>query len=170
MPDNELRDVLNASFKDIKVGIHIYQLQDLNDDRSLRIVYANEHSEMLIGQKIEEMVGKTIDECFPSIRSQGAPEKYAIVARGGEAIRFEDISYEDKHIEGAFAINAYPLPHTCVCVMFENITDRVKAEADIHKRNDELTALNATMINRELKMIELKDEIKKLKLQLTQKA
>ncbi|MDB5175562.1 MAG: multi-sensor signal transduction histidine kinase [Candidatus Saccharibacteria bacterium] len=166
MTDNELRDVLNASFKDLKVGIHIYQLQDISDDKSLRIVYANEHSQTLIGQKIDEMVGKTIDECFPSIRSKGVPEKYALVALGGDAIELEDVSYEDSHIQGALAINAYSLPHTCVCVMFANITARAQTQDDIKKRNDELTALNEIMVNRELKMIELKDQINKLKMQL----
>jgi predicted RNase H-like nuclease len=166
MNSKDLQEVLSSAFENIKVGVHIYHLENRKDDKSLRMVYANKYSEALIGQKVSSMVGKTIDECFPGIRKKGLPQKYREVVVSGKSISFQDINYKDQHINGAFSIEAYPVAHDCMVAMFDNITARVQAEADLNTRNEELSELNSIMVNRELKMVELKDQIASLKAEL----
>lgn len=166
MKETELDEVLLSAFKYIKVGVHIYHLEKPGDDRSLRMVYANEYSEALIGQKVKDMVGKTIDECFPTIREKDVPQKYLKVVTEGQDLELEDISYKDEQINGAFSIKAYRLPYDCVGVMFDNITSRIVAENDLKQKNNDYAAINAVMLGRETKMIELKNRIKELESKL----
>ena len=44
--------------KNIQVGIYIYHLENIDDDRSLRMVAANPASERLTGVKEYDVVGK----------------------------------------------------------------------------------------------------------------
>jgi len=56
--------------------------------------------------------------------------------RTGEPMEIESLYYgDDRVIEGAFSVKAFPLPNNCVGVTFENITKRKKAEDEIKHLN-----------------------------------
>lgn len=119
-------------FNNIQLGIYIYHLEDINDDRSLRLVSANPATEILTGVLVKDVIGKTLDENFPGLREKGIPKMYANVVRKQKAIEIEDLYYKDKRvIEGAFSVKAFPLPNNHVGVSFENITDRKRAENEL---------------------------------------
>jgi SMC interacting uncharacterized protein involved in chromosome segregation len=46
--------------------------------------------------------------------------------------------------------------------IFEDITSRKKAEKEIEEKMEEIQKMNDVMIGRELKMVELKEELEKL--------
>jgi PAS domain-containing protein len=54
-----------------------------------------------------------------------------------------------------------------IVLMFEDITNRVKAEEDIIKRIEELEAIHDSTVNRELKMKQMEEEIEDLKRKLS---
>src|SRR4030042_2778817 len=119
-------------FNNIQSGIYIYELEDLNDDSTLRMIAANPASEKLTGVMADELVGKTLDECFPGLRSKGIPQKYAEVIRTKNSYEIEDIHYSDERVAaGIFAVKAFPLPKNRVGVTFENITEKKKAEEEL---------------------------------------
>lgn len=113
----------------IPVGLYLYHLADLSDDRTLRMVYANPAAKSLTGLGPEEVVGRTLDENFPGLRSQGVPQRYAEVVRTQTPIIFDDFVYsDDRVILASFSVNAFPLPGNMVGIAFENITGRKQAE------------------------------------------
>ncbi|MBN2213418.1 MAG: PAS domain S-box protein [Bacteroidales bacterium] len=119
-------------FNNIQSGIHIYELEDLNDDSTLRMIAANPATEKLTGVPVNKVIGKTLDENFPGLRSKGVPQKYAEVVRTGNSYEIEDIRYSDERVvAGAFSVKAFPLPKNRVGVSFENITEKKKAEEEL---------------------------------------
>ena len=129
-------------FESIQTGIHIYELEDPDDDRSLRMIAANPATEKLTGIPVGEIIGKTLDENFPGLREKGIPQKYFQVIKTKIPVEINDIHYSDERImEGAFAVKAFPLPKNKVGVSFENITDRLKAEEDLVDTNKYLHAI-----------------------------
>ncbi|MEZ5198814.1 MAG: PAS domain-containing protein [Bacteroidales bacterium] len=85
-------------FNNIQTGTYIYHLEDINDDRTLRLVLANPTSEKLTHAPVKDIVGKTIDEIFPGLRELGIPEAYANVIRTGEPYEIDEIVYEDDRV------------------------------------------------------------------------
>jgi len=117
--------------RNIQVGMHLYHLENINDDRTLRMIAANAASEKLTGVAVADVVGRTLDENFPGLREKGIPQAYAEVVRSGMPFEMEDLYYGDSRvIENAFSIKAFPLPDDCVGVSFENITDRKRKEQE----------------------------------------
>ena len=68
-------------FNNIQLGIYIYHLEDINDDRTLKMVAANPITQKLTGVPVKDIIGKTLDENFPGLREKGIPQKYAEVIR-----------------------------------------------------------------------------------------
>ena len=131
--ETELRKVQLIT-DNIPVGLHLYRLEDISDDRTLRMVYANPAVKALTGLGPEDVVGKTLDENFPYLRAQGIPQRYAKVVRTQTPITFDDIVYgDDRVVLASFSVNAFPLPGNMVGISFENITERKRAETELRK-------------------------------------
>jgi len=115
--------------RNMPVGLYVYHLEDLNDDRTLRLIAANPAAAQFTGAAVESLGGKTLDENFPGLRAQGIPQRYAEVVRAGRAVELEDVAYGDGRVgHGVFSVKAFPLPNQCMGVAFENITARKQAE------------------------------------------
>lgn len=82
-------------------------------------------------------------------------------------IRFEDLPLETKSgkkIDVEFVANVYAMDGTRVIQCnIRDITERRKTEKQLQAKLHELEQLNKFMIGRELKMVELKKELEKLK-------
>lgn len=129
-------------FDSIQMGIHIYHLQDINDDTTLTMVAANPSSEQLTGVAPAMVVGKTIDENFPGLREKGVPQMYANVVRQQKPVEIEDIHYgDDRVIEGAFGVKAFPLPDNHLCITFENITEKLKTQLELKQSEEQFKLL-----------------------------
>jgi rsbT co-antagonist protein RsbR len=125
-------------FEELSIGIYVYHLEDLDDDRTLRMVAANPVVEQLAGLPPARIVGNTLDENFPGLREQGLPQAFAEVVRSGQPLETESVYGDERVIESAFNVRAVPLPNHCVAVMFENITARKQAEHALKQANAEL--------------------------------
>jgi PAS domain S-box-containing protein len=111
--------------ENIKLGIYIYRLEEMDNDHTLRMISANPATEDLTGIPVSLVIGKTIDENFPGLREKGIPAKFADVVRTQKPLVIEEIEYEDDRIiSSAFTVKAFPLPERQVGVSFENITQR----------------------------------------------
>ncbi|MCG8700680.1 MAG: PAS domain S-box protein, partial [Bacteroidales bacterium] len=144
--NNELQKA-EEIFQNIHTGLYIYQLKDLDDDRSLKLVKANPASEKLTGVKAQDIIGKTLDENFPGLRNKGIPQKYAEVVRTETPVRFEEFYYgDDRIMNAAFSFSAFPLPDNHVGVAFNNITDKKIAEEKLIERNKKVEQLNKKLI------------------------
>jgi len=111
--------------KNIQIGIYIYHLEDIDDDRTLRMVDANPITKVYTGVSSKKLIGRTLDENFPGLREKNIPQQFAQVVRSQKPIELEDVYYGDNRtIRSAFSAKAFPLPNNHVGVSFENITRR----------------------------------------------
>ena len=123
--------------ENIKLGIYIYRLEEMDDDHSLRMVSANPATEDLTGIPVAQVIGKTIDENFPGLREKGIPALFADVIRNQKPMEIEEIDYEDDRIiSSAFSVKAFPLPEKLVGVSFENITRRKLTDEALRKSEE----------------------------------
>ena len=132
----------------IQLGLHIYRLEDRNDDHSLKLVSANHVAEVMTGVKNNLIIGKYIDEAFPNAREKKLPQKYSGVVKSGKAIVLEVVYYGDDRIPmAAFSVNAFPLDENHVCISFENISEKKKAEEELKISKNKLQSLFDNMTN-----------------------
>ena len=107
----------------MSVGLHVYHLEDLNDDRTLKMILTNPAAEKFTGVAGKEVIGKTLDQNFPGLRKLKIPQMYAKIVRSGVSRDFKDLLYGDERVEkGWFSVRAFPLPGNRMGVTFENIT------------------------------------------------
>lgn len=114
----------NDIAENIQLGIYVYHLENIKDDRTLRLTYANPATEKMTGIKTQNIIGKTLDENFPALRALNIPQRYAEVVRTQEQKNFEDVYYDDDRIsQSFFSVKAFPLPNNYLGIAFENITE-----------------------------------------------
>lgn len=115
------------------VGLYIYELEDPEDDRSLRLIAANPASTAFTGVKGDDIVGQRIDDCFPGLRARGIPQRYAEAVRSGRATELEAFDYRDERVaEKTFSVKAFPVDERRVGVVFEDISQRKRVESMLH--------------------------------------
>jgi PAS domain S-box-containing protein len=129
--------------ENIQLGLHVYHLEDLEDDSTLRMTYANPTTELMTGLKVQDVLGHTLDENFPYLRDLNVPQRYADVVRSKAHKNFEDIFYNDHRvIQSIYSVKAFPLPGNHVGVAFENITEKKLSILELQKTKDLLTRTN----------------------------
>jgi PAS domain S-box-containing protein len=118
------------------LGMHLYRLLE---DGSLVFIGTNAAADRLLGLDNTSFIGMTIEEAFPGLASTDVPDRYREVARSGEVWSSSQIDYEDGGVRGAFEVHAFQTaPHT-MAVMFADVTDRIKTQAQLEQLLSERT-------------------------------
>lgn len=113
------------------IGLHLYQLEDPDDDRTLRMISANAAAVEITGIPFKAIIGKTLDDIFPNLREAGIPQQYAEVVRTGRSCTMHNLRYADDRIKPAiFSMKAVPIAGRCVAALFEDVTERKRAEEE----------------------------------------
>ncbi len=113
----------SAIFHNIQLGIYIYHLENMDNDASLRMVNANPEAESVTGIKNINLIGKTIDECFPGLRERNVPHVYAEVIRNQTPVELGDFFYDRDGVHPKYySVKAFPLPGNNVGIFFNDIT------------------------------------------------
>jgi PAS domain S-box-containing protein len=115
--------------QNIEEGIYIWQLERPGDASSFRLLYANAASTRLTRIPAETVVGKQIQEAFPTMLETEMPRRFLEVVTSGAAQTIADFHFVDPRAPKAdFVIRLYPMTNQCVEVIFENVTDRRLAQ------------------------------------------
>jgi len=127
-----------------------------NNPIDYEFIDVNPLFEKLINKKREDIIGKKVTEVLPGTEKDPADwiKKYGKVAQSGESIRFENYS---KTLQKWFLVTAYSPKKDYFVTLFEDITDT-------KNKLDEIEKMNKLMIDRELRMIELKKELEDAKI------
>jgi hypothetical protein len=117
------------TFRNIPVGLVVWQLQDARDVRSLRLIDCNRAAEREAGAPIRVHLGQAIADIYPGLLETDLPERYRQVVVSGKPMTLGEVCYGDMNIpKGIFWLDCFPLPDNCVGVAFENITERKRTE------------------------------------------
>ena len=110
--------------RNMRIGLLVYHMEDLDDDRTLRVRILNPEGERLLGLFEADISGKYIDEAFPKLRRENVPQLFGDVLRKGEACDVRHLEYGDDRVQhGGWSFRAFPLPEQCVGVLFERIDE-----------------------------------------------
>ena len=124
-----------------------------------RIIDANQKYEEILNLKKEDIIGKLASEIYGTDEPPYM-EIYADVTETGQSTKFETFfSPMNKH----FAISVFSPKKGKFATVFDDISQRKHAEENLKSKVDELESYKKATINRELKMMELKEEIMSLK-------
>ncbi len=133
--------------RNMQVGLHIWQLKDLDDVNSLELIATNPAADEFVSMPISGTIGKTLPEIFPALIETSIPQTYANVVRSGEPCDLGEIPYagdrpDNNGKQRFFAVKAFPLANRCVGVAFENITASKQAALDLQRHTDDLLTVN----------------------------
>ncbi|MDX1740117.1 MAG: PAS domain-containing protein [Rhodothermales bacterium] len=127
--------VVSSIFTNLNIGLLIYRLEVPDEPRMLRLVYVNEAASDYTGADLKHRVGKYILDAFPGLAGSDLPRTYADVAAGAKSVDLGSFEYPgDEAIEHSYySVKAFPMPHDCVGIIFENITVRKQVQELVKK-------------------------------------
>ncbi|MCV2491201.1 EAL domain-containing protein [Geodermatophilus sp. YIM 151500] len=115
-------------------------------DRSWRFTYLNASAERLLDRRAEDMLGRTLLECFPTAAGRSLARRLAQVVRHGEPRVFEHLH---SHQQRWYELRAFPDPNG-ISVLFRDIDERRRREerhaAALHELAGVLEALPAPTV------------------------
>jgi len=127
--DSEMkhRNIVESSV----AGMHLYEL---NEDGQLIFVGANPAADKIMGIDNTKFIGKTIEEAFPRLVETEIPNAYKEIARDGVVHEWPEFCYEgDDGVSGVYEISAFQTSPNKMATMFNDVTKRKKAEAELKK-------------------------------------
>jgi signal transduction histidine kinase len=131
----ELQRTSGDIVANIPSGLIIYEK---SSEGRMLMLESNPAAENLTGISADKWRGKDFTEIWPEADTQGITDEFLKVLHTGEPYLKEDIIYEDEHLAGAFRTTVFRIPGDKICVAFEDITGRVKAEQEKERMIDDL--------------------------------
>ncbi len=128
-------------------------------------VFVNKAVTNLYGYTLDELLSKTILDLTPPGRSQEYIEYFSEVIQANKLLIELDVVKKD----GTYLpteLNAVLLPNGLVYASCRDNSKRKLAEEELQKKTNELETFNKAMIGREMRIIEMKEEVNKLSEQL----
>lgn len=126
------------------------------------IVTANREAERSLGGRCAESTGERLSHIFPNLKEQPCFRDYNQVLRSGSRVESEF----QIPSSGAWIRHSATPWGDGVVSCFEDISARKQSEDALAETLDQLTRLNAAMMGREDRVLELKSEVNRLALQL----
>ena len=121
----------------------------------------NKAFEKIVGLEKKDIIGKRVTQALPGIEKDPVDwiGKYGQVALTGQEIKFENFS---QNLNKWFYVSVYSPEKGYFATIFEDITARKTAEADLKTKYEELEKMNQFMVDREVRMVELKKKLEGL--------
>jgi PAS domain S-box-containing protein len=118
----------HALFSNMGSGVAVYNAADYGED--FIIVDLNAAGERITNTKQEDITGKSVSEVFPGVRDFGLFEVFQRVWRTGTAEFYPASLYQDDHLLFWTENYVYKLPSGEVVAVFDDVTERKRAEAE----------------------------------------
>lgn len=155
---NETR--LKELFNNMSSAVAVYEAASGGEDFIFKDF--NRHGEKIDNAKRDDIIGRPVTECFPGVKEFGLFEVFQRVYRTGVSEHFSAKLYKDGRISGWRNNYVYKLPTGEVVAIYDDVTEKIKAEEELKETVEELQSFKEVTVDREEKMIELKKEINKL--------
>ena len=120
---------IDSIFAELNMGLLIYHLEDPAEKSSLRLIYANREAANCTRDDLQRVVGKTIFEAFPRLAETDVAQIYLEVVNLKESRQLGIVAYHDPDIPPSeYSVKAFPMPNSCVGILFDKITDDRQAQ------------------------------------------
>jgi PAS domain S-box-containing protein len=130
-------------------------------DSEIRTLRLSKNYEKMLGKKLNELIGKTMDDLFPSEFAKNMIEDDKRILQSGKPETLEEELNGKCYTTMKFPIILDGIPKYLAGYTID-ITDQKKNEKALREKANELERFNNLMTGRELRMIELKKEINEL--------
>lgn len=139
-------------------GVAVYEVKENGED----FIFSdfNKAAEKIEGLKKEDIIGKNLLEVFPGVKEFGFLDVFQRVWRTGIPEHYPVSMYKDSRIMGWRENYVYRLPNGQVVAVYDDITERKKAEEALEKYKDSLEEMI------EDRTVNLKETNKKLSLNI----
>ena len=127
-------------FNNMSSGVAVYEAVD--NGRDFVFVDINRAVEQIDKVKKENLIGKSVLDVFPGIIGFGLFDVLQRVWETGEAEYHPVSQYKDERIIGWRENYVYKLPSGEVVAVYDDVTERKQAEAQIQRQMERLSALH----------------------------
>ena len=157
-------NIRDMSFKNITdsmpVGLFLWKIHDPNDITTCTIEYINSAASTAIQSTLDDITGKTVGEAFPGIEHTPVATAFNATMATKSNQRITDFLYGTENIPtNHFRVELVPVEEDSIVVLFMNISEQIEAEEKLYKKIEEVSKLNKFMVDRELRMVELKKQL-----------
>jgi rsbT co-antagonist protein RsbR len=147
----------------IPTGVAVWRLEQPDDPFSIRLVGANAAgNRQSNGIELNALVGQRMIDIFPTV-PEILYQIYAEVVRSGQPRDMGETTFADEQgNELLFSIQLFPLPDDCLCVAFENITERKRTEGMLRQSialEETIRAQQATLAELSTPLIPISDQV-----------
>jgi PAS domain S-box-containing protein len=127
--------------RELPIGVALLLLQDPSDSQTFKIVDANRAAAEITRSDSRNLLGKTLAD-FPNLLETRIPGELLATLRAGHARDLGEVSCgDDRGREGVYSVRAFPLSNNFLGVVFEDVTDRKKAERTLRDREERFRLL-----------------------------
>ncbi len=128
--------------RNMQVGLTVWRLEEPADVGSFRLMATNPAASEITGVGIDDRVGQTLAESFPETLETDLPQIYRQVIETGEPIHLQNVADPMSAVPGVLDVRVFALPDSSIGITFENVADRVHAEAASRTSAERLAASN----------------------------
>lgn len=121
-------------FETMHSGVAIYRPVENNRD----FVFVDMNPAGLKSEDVtrEQIIGKKLTDCFPGVKESGVFDALQRVATTGKTELVPLVQYQDARIEQWVENHIFRLPTGLVVAVFEDITEKQKAEEELRHHRD----------------------------------
>ncbi|MBD2464713.1 PAS domain S-box protein [Oscillatoria sp. FACHB-1407] len=121
------------------VGLVVWHLDHPDDAATFQLLAINALAREILGLPRQEELQQGYDP-FPAFLKIEMPEVYAEVVRSGVSRDLGELRYRDRHrVERIYSVRAFPMSQQRLGVMFEDVSDRVRAEEQLRQSEQRLS-------------------------------
>lgn len=147
--------------KNMTEGLLIFSQETKDGKKIFTLALANPVSETHFKNGEASILGKELHELLPRVKEKQMDDQFAKVIETNEPFEYEDTRGTEGN-ERTYLTRVFPMPNQSVGIMYVDITEQKEVQETLRNHSEELEKLNKYMVDRELKMVELKKEIARL--------
>jgi len=134
LKESELR--FSELFENMSSGVTFYE--PINGGTDFIIRQMNRSGEKMTQTKREDIIGKSVMDVFTGVREMGLFDVFMEVYKSGIAKQHSTTLYKDDRIEVWFANYVLKLESGEIVAIYNDITEKMRADAAIKQLNEEL--------------------------------
>jgi PAS domain S-box-containing protein len=127
--EQKFRNIVDS----IPLGMHMYQV---NSDGNLIFTGANTSADKILNLDNSQFIGKTIENAFPPLKETDIPDRYREAALSGKSSTWDQVTYEDEKIKGAYEVHAFQTSSKSMVASFADITERLETERNLRESEE----------------------------------